>query len=498
MKNKQEENPAALAPQDEPKSTPATETASERAPKVAPHPSIQEREELGKAARKKWPRESHAEWEPKADRPDPVGLLEAQATTRIPELIPIRYGRMLASPFAFYRGAAAIMASDLAALPHTGLRVQLCGDAHISNFGGFGSPERELVLDINDFDETLPGPWEWDVKRLAASIEIAGRERDFKNRERRSLVLAAVSEYHQAMREFSTMGNLELWYLHLNLEQFQTRWKMTARPKAVKTLEEEFAQGVHRDNQRAFEKLTTRVRGKLRIAAHPPLVVPVEDIVPDDRRAEFEESIRAIIRRYRASLQPDRRQLLEKFEYVHMARKVVGVGSVGTRAWIVLLTGRDESDPLFLQVKEAQASVLEAHLSKSVYKDSGQRVVEGQRLMQAASDIFLGWEHIPLGLDDQPHDYYLRQLWDWKISADVETMTPDEMRVYGQMCGWTLARAHARTGDRVAIASYLGKNNVFENSLVEFATAYADQNERDYECLVEAVKAKRVKAQTGI
>jgi uncharacterized protein (DUF2252 family) len=498
MKKKQEENPAALAPQDEPKSKPVTDVSPEHAPKVASHPSIQEREELGKATRKKWPRESHAEWEPKQDRPDPVGLLEAQATTRIPELIPIRYGRMLASPFAFYRGAAAIMASDLGTVPHTGLRVQLCGDAHISNFGGFGSPERELVLDINDFDETLPGPWEWDVKRLAASIEIAGRERNFKTKERRSLVLAAVSEYHQAMREFSAMGNLELWYLHLNLEQFQTRWKMTSRPKAVKTLEEEFAQGVHRDNQRAFEKLTTRIRGRLRIAAHPPLVVPVEDIVPDDRQAEFEESIRTIIRRYRASLQPDRRHLLENFEYVHLARKVVGVGSVGTRAWIVLLTGRDESDPLFLQVKEAQASVLEAHLSKSVYKDSGQRVVEGQRLMQAASDIFLGWEHIPLGLDDQPHDYYLRQLWDWKISADIETMTPDEMRIYGQMCGWTLARAHARSGDRVAIASYLGKNDVFENSLVEFANAYAAQNERDYECLVEAVKQKRVKAETGI
>ncbi len=498
MKKKQEENPAALAPQDEPKSKPVADVPPEHAPKVAPHPSIQEREELGKASRRKLPRENHAQWEPKADRPDPVGLLEAQAANRIPELIPIRYGRMLASPFAFYRGAAAIMASDLATLPHTGLRVQLCGDAHISNFGGFGSPERELVLDINDFDETLPGPWEWDVKRLAASIEIAGRERDFKTKDRRQLVQAAVGEYHQAMREFAGMGNLGLWYLHLNLEQFQTRWKMTARPKAVKTLEEEFAQGVHRDNQRAFEKLTTQVCGKLRIAAHPPLVVPVEAIVPDDRQAEFEESIRTIIRRYRASLQPDRRHLLENFEYIHMARKVVGVGSVGTRAWIVLLTGRDESDPLFLQVKEARPSVLEAHLPKSIYKDSGQRVVEGQRLMQAASDIFLGWEHIPLGLDDQPHDYYLRQLWDWKISADVETMTPDEMKVYGQMCGWTLARAHARTGDRVAIAAYLGKNAVFANSLVEFANAYADQNERDYECLLEAVKTKRVKAQTGI
>jgi uncharacterized protein (DUF2252 family) len=490
MKKKQQENPI----------TPITssDAAAEHVLKVALHPSVQERVELGREARKKIPRESHAAWEPKPDRPDPVSLLEAQAETRITELIPIRYGRMSASPFAFYRGAAAIMASDLATLPHTNLRVQLCGDAHISNFGGFGSPERELVLDINDFDETLPGPWEWDVKRLAASIEIAGRERDFKTKERRGLVLAAVGEYHQAMREFAEMGNLELWYLHLNLEQFQARWKMVAKPKAVKTLEEEFKQGVHRDNQRAFEKLTTRVNGKLKIAAHHPLVVPVEDLLPDERKSEFEEVIRVLIRKYRSSLQPDRRQLLENFEYLHIARKVVGVGSVGTRAWIVLFTGRDESDPLFLQVKEAQASVLEAYLPKSIYKDSGQRVVEGQRLMQAASDIFLGWERVPLGMDDQPHDYYLRQLWDWKISADIETMTPDEMKVYGQMCAWTLARAHARSGDCVAIASYLGKNEAFENSLVEFANAYADQNERDYECLMEAVKNKKVKAETGI
>jgi uncharacterized protein (DUF2252 family) len=491
MKKQQEANASAM-------NMPLAEAASENAPKVAPHPSIEERAGLGKLTRKKLPRESHATWEAKPDRPDPVGLLEAQAATRIPELIPIRYGRMLVSPFAFYRGAAAIMACDLGSLPHTGLRVQLCGDAHIANFGGFASPERELVLDINDFDETLPGPWEWDVKRLAASIEIAGRERGFKAKERRSLVYAAVAEYHSALHEFSGMGNLELWYLHLNLEQFQARWKMSARPKAIRMLEDEFKQGIHRDNQRAFEKLTTRVGGKLRIVAHPPLVVPVEDLIADDRQAELHEAMRTIIRRYRASLQPDRRQLLESFDYIHLARKVVGVGSVGTRAWIVLLSGRDETDPLFLQVKEAQASVLEAYLPKSAYKDSGQRVVEGQRLMQAASDIFLGWEHIPLGLDDQPHDYYLRQLWDWKISADIDTMAPDEMKVYGQMCGWTLARAHARTGDRVAIASYLGKKDIFENALVKFAAAYADQNDRDYQCLVDAVKNKRVKAETGI
>jgi uncharacterized protein (DUF2252 family) len=487
MKKKQEENLA----------TPA-ETASGHAPKVAPHPSVQERAELGKSTRKMCPREGHAVWESNSDRPDPVNLLEAQAVSRISELVPIRYGRMLASPFAFYRGAAAIMASDLATLPHTGLRVQLCGDAHISNFGGFASPERELILDINDFDETLPGPWEWDVKRLAASVEIAGRERNFKTRERRSLVLATVGEYHRAVREFAGMGNLALWYLHLNLEAFQSRWEMTDKSKAIKTLEAEFEQGIHRDNQRAFEKLTTRVDGKLRIVAHPPLVVPLEDLISHEHQAVFEGTMRTLIRKYRSTLQPDRRQLLENFEYVHIARKVVGVGSVGTRAWIILMTGRDELDPLFLQVKEAQASVLEPYLSKSIYRDNGQRVVEGQRLMQAASDIFLGWEHVAIGLDEKPHDFYIRQLWDWKISADIETMTPDEMMVYGEMCGWTLARAHARSGDRVAIASYLGKNDIFENSLVEFASAYADQNERDYQALVEAVKKNRVTAEVGI
>jgi uncharacterized protein (DUF2252 family) len=480
----------------EEKSTKPAAVAFRHTRKSVAHPSIQQRNELGKSVRKKYPRESHAIWKTKPNRPDPVDLLEAQAKTRIPELIPIRYGRMLASQFAFYRGAAAIMASDLATLPHTTLRVQLCGDAHISNFGGFGTPERELIFDINDFDETLPGPWEWDVKRLAASLEIAGRDRNFKSKERQALVLAAVSEYGDAMREFAVMNNLDLWYRHLSLEMCETRWRMA--PKVVKTLEDQFAEGLHRDNQRALEKLTTRVDGKLRIAAHPPLVVPLEDTVSARGRAALEKNIRTTIRRYRSNLQPDRRQLLESFQFVHMARKVAGIGSVGTRVWIVLMTGRDESDPLFLQVKEAQASVLEAYLPKSVYKQSGQRVVEGQRLMQAASDIFLGWEHAPLGLDSKPRDYYLRQLWDWKVSADIESMTVEEMKVYGQMCGWTLARAHARSGDRVSIASYLGKNEVFENSLVEFADAYADQNERDYQCLVNAVKKKRVKAQTGI
>ena len=400
-----------------------------------------ERAAIGQAARAKTPREAHAAWEAPAGRPDPIGLLEAQAARRIPELIPIRYGRMLVSPFAFYRGAAAIMASDLATLPNTGLQVQLCGDAHLSNFGGFASPERELILDINDFDETLPGPWEWDVKRLAASVEIAGRERGFDAKVRRGLVLGSVGEYHRAMREFAVMGNLELWYLHLSPEAVQARWGMTAKPKVMKELGAEFSQAYHRDNLRAFEKLTQWVDGQLRIVARPPLVVPIEDLLPEAEKDRFEETIGLLTRRYLSTLQPDRQHLLESYQYVHLARKVVGVGSVGTRTWIMLLFGRDDRDPLFLQIKEAEESVLEPHLGKSVYAGHGQRVVAGQKLMQAASDIFLGWEQALVGIDGKPHDFYFRQLWDWKISADIELISPGEMMVYAKMCSWTLARA---------------------------------------------------------
>jgi len=491
MKKKQKEETIAIEPVDSPITTPASA-------RPVHHYTLAERVALGKAARLKTPRSEHAAWDPPANRPNPIDLLEAQAATRVPELVPIRYGRMLASPFAFYRGAAAIMAADLASMPETGLHVQLCGDAHLSNFGGFASPERELILDINDFDETLPGPWEWDLKRLAASVEIAGRERNFDNKTRRGLVFETVGEYQQAMLEFASLGNLSMWYLHLDPAGMQARWGASVKPKAMKILEADFAQAYHRDNLRAFEKLTTRVNGKLQIVAHPPLVVPIEDLLPDSEKDKFEQTMRGFISNYRASLQPDRRRLIENFQFAHIARKVVGVGSVGSRAWIVLLLGRDDRDPLFLQAKEAQTSVLEPYLPKSVYSEQGKRVVEGQRLMQAASDIFLGWERVSDGLDGQSHDFYLRQLWDWKISADIEIMSPAEMLVYVKMCAWTLARAHARSGDRIAIAAYLGNNDEFEKALVEFADLYADQNERDYQVLVEAVKGGQIKAQTGI
>ena len=391
------------------------------------------------------------------------------------------------------------MASDLATLPNTGLYVQLCGDAHLANFGGFASPERDIVFDINDFDETLPGPWEWDVKRLASSVEIAGREKGFEAKTRRSIVLATVKEYRTAMREFAGMHNLDVWYAFLDAAKIRARWGAISRAKDVKKIEENLSRAHTRDNLRAFEKLTHRVGDQLRIVSHPPLVVPVEELLPET--ADLQNTVQILteyVRAYGKTLADDRRHLLEQFRVVHLARKVVGVGSVGTRTWITLLLGRDDADPLFLQIKEAQASVLEPYAGKSKFVDHGKRVVEGQRLMQAASDIFLGWERILEGMDGQPRDFYVRQMWDWKISADVESMPPKELTIYAQMCAWTLARAHARSWDRVAIAAYLGKVEAFDNALVDFAVAYADQNERDFQALVEAVKSGRIKAETNV
>ncbi len=462
------------------------------------HLTVRERTERGKAARAHCPRAGHAEWAPATDRPDPVALLQAQAKTRIPELTPIRYGRMLVSPLSFYRGAAAIMASDLSTMPHTGLEVQLCGDAHLSNFGGFASPERELILDINDFDETLPGPWEWDLKRLAASIEIAGRERAFGAAAVRDLVLDVTGEYRRSMREFAALDNLDLWYLHIDVPGVRARWGEDISGKEMKAITKNMARAYHKDNHRALEKLTLTVDGKLRIVAHPPLIIPVEDFLSADQQVRFEEEIMSFFHHYRATLRDDRRRLLESYQYADLARKVVGVGSVGTRSWIVLMQGRDESDALFLQVKEAQSSVLEPYLGKSAYAAHGRRVVEGQWLMQASSDIFLGWDRVQASEFGPGADYYVRQLWDWKISFDIERMTLGELIVYGKMCAWTLARAHARSGDRIAISAYLGKSDRIDRSLADFASAYADQNERDYQVLAAAVERGLVQAEMGV
>src|SRR4051794_17360031 len=426
------------------------------------HLSVAERVARGRAARKEVPRSAHALFDPASGRADPVELLERQAQTRAPELVPIRYGRMLVSPFTFYRGAAMIMAHDLAATPRSGLTVQSCGDAHLSNFGVFASPERRLMFDINDFDETLPGPWEWDLKRLGASLEVAGRDRGYSGAERRKGVLAAAAEYRARMQQSAAMPNLDVWYAHIEIDQLFKRFKTEVTGKQLAKAKSTVAKARTRDTMQAFSKLTHEVDGKRRIIADPPLIVPVEDLLPEGReRGEVEAQLRGLIRSYRRTLETDRRHLLEEYEFVHMARKVVGVGSVGTRAWILLLLGRDGRDPLFLQAKEAQESVLERFAGKSRYTNHGERVVAGQRLMQAASDIFLGWQRVT-GFDGQDRDYYIRQLRDWKGSADIDTMLASAMTAYARICGATLARAHARSGDRIAIASYMGNSDVFD------------------------------------
>jgi uncharacterized protein (DUF2252 family) len=457
-----------------------------------------ERIARGKAARETVPRSAHAEIEFPEPR-DPVALLEEQAVSRVPELVPIRYGRMLASPFAFYRGGALIMAADLAPTPSSGLRVQLCGDAHLSNFGVFASPERNLVFDMNDFDETAPGPWEWDVKRLAASFAVGGRENGFTETERRAVVLDTLRAYREAMTAFAQTRNLDVWYAHMSVEQAMADFTAGVDPKRLKKAQAVIEKSRTKDSMHAFEKLTHLVDGEPRIISDPPLIVPIDELTPAaTEREAIEEELRNLIRSYRRTLETDRRHLLEEFRFVDLARKVVGVGSVGTRAWIALMLGADEQDPLFLQIKEAQPSVLERFVGKSEYSNSGQRVVAGQRLMQAVSDIFLGWQHVNAGLDGQERDFYVRQLKDWKGSFAFEAAVPAGAAAYGKACGWTLARAHARSGDRVAIASYLGKSNVFDRAIATFAETYADQNERDYQALQDAVDDGRVEAETGL
>jgi uncharacterized protein (DUF2252 family) len=467
-------------------------------PKVVPHSTRAERAAKGKAARREVPRSAQTQIE-FPDTRDPVALLEEQAVTRVPELVPIRYGRMLVSPFAFFRGGALIMAADLARIPSSGLRVQLCGDAHLSNFGIFGSPERNLVFDINDFDETAPGPWEWDVKRLAASFAVAGRENGFSAQERRTTVLATVRAYREAISGFAQMRNLELWYSHLSVEQAMAQFTAGVDPKRLKQTEASIEKARAKDSMQAFEKLTHVVDGEPRIISDPPLIVPIDELLPTQvERDELEEEVRTLVRSYRRTLETDRRHLLEQFRFVDLARKVVGVGSVGTRAWIALFLGIDDQDPLFLQIKEAQPSVLERFIGKSEYSNCGQRVVAGQRLMQATSDIFLGWQHNRSGLDGQERDFYVRQLKDWKGSFAFEAAVPAGASAYGRACGWTLARAHARSGDRVAIAAYLGRSDAFDEAIATFAETYADQNEKDYHALEAAVASGRIRAEKGL
>jgi uncharacterized protein (DUF2252 family) len=458
-----------------------------------------ERAARGKTARAEVPRESHAAFDPPPGRPDPIGLLEEQAKSRVPELVPVRWGRMMVSPFTFFRGAALPMASDLASTPVSGLAVQACGDAHLSNFGIFGSAERRLVFDVNDFDETLPGPWEWDVKRLAASLEVAARANAFPGKQRRGIVAAAVARYRQAMRDFAGMTNLDVWYAHADMDQMRKQFESQLQPRQRKLVEKGLAKARTRDSMQEVDKLTQVVDGRPRILSDAPLLVPIDELMPKETdRATFEEQFAGLIGKYRRTLETDRRYLLEQYEFCDMARKVVGVGSVGTRCWIVLMLGRHDADPLFLQVKEAEASVLSRFVGASKFANQGQRVVAGQRLMQASSDIFLGWQRTEAGLDGRPRDFYVRQLRDWKFSVDIENMLASGMRLYGELCGWTLARAHARSGDRIAIAAYLGGSDAFDQAIAQFAATYADQNERDHQSLVDAVASGRIIAERDI
>jgi uncharacterized protein (DUF2252 family) len=473
--------------------------ASERveSPSLDASASPDERAAAGNAARENASRSSHGDWEPATQRRDPLTVLEDQATSRVPELVPIRYGRMLASPFAFFRGAAAIMAMDLANTPESGLRVQLCGDAHLSNFGAFAAPDRRLVWDVNDFDETLPGPWEWDVKRLATSFSIAGRDRGFTPKDTRAAVTGAVRQYREAMRRFAAARNLDVWYARVDVDRLLADLAKVADRRAVKTARRRAAKARRKDSLRAFDRLVQLVDGQPRIVSDPPLIVPIRELVSEDQHEREEERLREMLRGYRRSLNGDRRHLFDSYRLVDLARKVVGVGSVGTRAWVLLMMGRDGWDPLFLQAKEADASVLEPYAGRSKFRNHGKRVVEGQWLMQAASDILLGW--LPaLEYDGHERDFYVRQLWDAKGSIDVDALSPEGLAIYGRVCGWTLARAHARSGDRIAIGAYLGKGDSFDHAITEFAERYADQNESDYGALTDAARSGRIEAEMDL
>jgi uncharacterized protein (DUF2252 family) len=471
------------------------------------HPSVAERKAQGKASREKASRSSHTGWEPAADRPDPVALLEEQNRTRDADLVPVRHGRMLVSAFTFYRGAAKIMAADLKDTPRAGMTTQLCGDAHLSNFGLFASPERTLLFDLNDFDETLPGPFEYDVKRMSASFTIAARNNGFTTSETREVTLDSVRAYREAMAEFARMRTMDIWYSRLSEEELMSAAEMAAgsqkgkaqrksAERATKTARKGALKARTRDSLQALSKLAEFVDGNYRIVNQPPIVIPVRELSasfgmsPDEAREAVDQQFQS----YRATLQADRRHLLERYEIIDVARKVVGVGSVGTRAFIVLLQGRDQQDPLFLQVKEASLSVLEDHLPKSRYRQPGQRVVQGQRMMQASSDIYLGWTK---GVQANRHLYW-RQLRDMKGSAEVESMKPFALSFYARQCGWTLARAHARSGDPIAIAAYLGKKDEFDQSITDFSERYADQNDRDYQAFANAIRSGRLEAIEGI
>ena len=483
--------------QDKPDSAPKQKRSAPAQASKVEHFTPSERVAQGETARAEVSRSVHGDWAPPSNRRDPVDLLEEQAATRVQELVPIRYGRMLVSPFTFFRGAAYLMASDLADDPRTGLEVQLCGDAHLSNFGVYAAPDRRLVFGMNDFDETLPGPFEWDLKRLVASFAVAGRDRGFKAKQRQVINLTVTRAYRAAMESFAEMDVLSEWYARIDLDDVAQSVAQRASKKQMKQVDKALAKTRAKDSLKAFAKLTHLVDGEPRITSDPPLIVPIEDLAGEGEQSGLDEFLHGIFRSYRETLPGDRQRLLERFRYVHAARKVVGVGSVGTRAYIVLGLGRDETSPLFLQIKEAEASVLEPFLGKSEFRQHGQRVVEGQQLTQAATDIMLGWLRatFPDGVD---RDFYVRQLWDSKGSATIEIMDPKTLAKYAEACAWALAKSHARSGDALAISSYLGASDVLDRALAAFAETYADQNDQDYEALKAAAASGRVTAEPGL
>jgi uncharacterized protein (DUF2252 family) len=477
--------------------TRTTTSDSADVPRRLEHLTPEQRTANGKQARAEVPRERHAEFEPAPNRADPIDLLEEQSRTRVPELVPIRYGRMSASAFAFFRGAGIVMASDLSATPVSGLRTQICGDAHLSNFGFFATPERRLVFDVTDFDETSEGPWEWDLKRLAASVEIAGRDLGFADAERRDAVLAAASSYRTTMRSFAAMTNLSVWYASLAMEEVLPELRGQIDAESEKLLDDALERMRAHETVRQSTKLIVEVDGQPRFRSDPPFVVRLDELLDGDRATRARTALADVAVSYRRSLNSDRRRLLDQYRVADIARKVVGVGSVGTRDWIILLLGRDDSDRLVLQAKEAEGSVVQRFAGAHAWDNQGRRVVEGQRLMQAASDIFLGWDHV-YGMDGRPQrDFYLRQFRDWKTTIRVEGLRPKGLAVYAKNAGWTLARGHARSGDQIAIAAYLGKSSAFDEALAGFAARYADRNQRDYEALLAAIRDGRIRAETG-
>ena len=435
--------------------------------------TAKERFAAGKTLREKTPRSVHARWVPAPNRADPVERLKRADRGRLPELLPMRYKRMKQSPFAFFRGANAVMAGDLAATPKSGLRVQACGDCHVSNFGGFGSPERQLVFDINDFDETLPAPWEWDVKRLATSIVLAARQNGDGEHRCEKAARMAVEFYRRHMGEYANMRALEVWYSQIEAEALIDGAKTSSSKKYWQQIEEK---AKLQTVEHVFPRMTNVVKGQPRIVDNPPLIYHPR------QRIKLAQRVREMFRRYRLTLPEERRVIIDRYHIVDIARKVVGVGSVGTRCAIVLLMA-DKGDPLLLQFKEALPSVLESYAGKSRYAYHGERVVTGQRMLQSASDIFLGWTR-----DDQGHDYYFRQLRDMKMTVNVVDMPREEWLEYIKLCGWALARAHARTGDAAQLAGYLGEKDLFDEAIAKFALAYADQTEKDYEIFVKALR----------